>query len=129
MKLYLLFVSCILILLLIDPNFSRYAHEHGNFFQHHGFLILIGWYLFPRIMFWFFSAITGGFWFWIGVFFTPQIMMAYWATKYYWTTNPILCLIAWLTVLHDENPVKLFNNVSEKCKKIHFKMKISQLIK
>jgi len=57
---------------------------------------LFGWAFFPRITFWLFSAMTGGLGFWIGVLFTPHIMVAYWATHYYWDTNPILCLLAWL---------------------------------
>ncbi len=57
---------------------------------------LFGFTCFPRITFWFFSLITGGFWFWIGVLFFPHIMVAFWATTYYWDTNPILCVIAWM---------------------------------
>jgi hypothetical protein len=56
---------------------------------------LFGFTFFPRITFWFFSLMTGGFLFWVGVLFLPRIMVAYWATYYYWDTNPILCLIAW----------------------------------
>lgn len=68
-----------------------------DFFEVHAnpYWYLAGWLFFPRIMFWFVSAITGGFLFWLGVFFCPYIMAAYWATYYYWDTNPGLCLFAW----------------------------------
>ena len=62
----------------------------------HPYWALFGWLCFPRITFWFFSAMTGGFGFWLGVFFVPHIMAAYWATHYYWDTNPVLCVFAWL---------------------------------
>jgi len=71
----------------------------GDFFQHHTVLILVGWLLFPRIMFWFISAITGGFLFWVGVFCCPYLMAAWWATIYYWQTNPDICIGAWIMVL------------------------------
>lgn len=60
---------------------------------------LFGFAVFPRITLWFFAATTGGFWFWIGVFFVPHIMVAFWATTYYWDTNPVLCVIAWIFAL------------------------------
>ena len=68
-----------------------------DFFDAHTYpyLALFGWVFFPRITFWFFSAISGGFGFWLGVFFVPHIMVAYWATYYYWDTNPALCILAW----------------------------------
>lgn len=56
---------------------------------------LFGFAFFPRITLWFFALITGGFWFWVGVFFIPHIMIAYWATHYYWDTNPVLCILSW----------------------------------
>jgi hypothetical protein len=77
-----------------------------SFFDNHGIFYLIGWALFPRIMFWFFSAMTGGFFFWLGVFLVPRIMVAYWATYYYFDTNPILCLVAWFIALSGESAEK-----------------------
>lgn len=67
-----------------------------SFWKHHNLIQLIGWVCFPRMMFWFFSVITGGAWFWVGVLFAPYIMAAYWATQYYWDTNPVLCVFAWI---------------------------------
>jgi hypothetical protein len=60
---------------------------------------IFGFAFFPRITLWFFATITGGFGFWLGVFFVPHIMIAYWATYYYFDTNPILCILAWMVAL------------------------------
>ena len=60
---------------------------------------LFGWAFFPRITFLFFSAITGGLGFWLGVLFIPRLMIAFWATTYYWHTNPVLCILAWFCAL------------------------------
>lgn len=72
-----------------------------DYFDTHSWpiLMLFGYAWFPRITLWFFSAITGGFGFWVGVFFFPHVMVAFWATVYYWDTNPILCVIAWFVAL------------------------------
>lgn len=77
-----------------------------NYFNNHGLLNLLGWVFFPRLMFWFFSAITGGFWFWIGVLIAPRIMVAFWATTYYWNSNPVICIIAWIIALSGESSEK-----------------------
>lgn len=69
-----------------------------NYWDNHNYAILqlLMWMAFPRISFWFMSTITGGVWFWVGVFFVPRIMVAFWATAMYWNTNPVLCGLAWL---------------------------------
>lgn len=77
------------------------AIQAVNFWDNHNyaFLQLLMWVFFPRLSFWFMSVITGGFWFWVGVFFVPHIMVAFWATTMYWDTNPVLCVIAWIIAL------------------------------
>lgn len=70
-----------------------------DYFANHGWLMLFMWACFPRISFWFLGAMTGGIGFWLGVFFVPHVMVAYWATHYYWDTNPVLCIIAWMCAL------------------------------
>lgn len=70
-----------------------------NYFDHHGWALLFMWACFPRITFWFISSMTGGFGFWLGVLFVPHIMVAFWATVYYWNTNPWLCFFAWVIAL------------------------------
>lgn len=77
-----------------------------DFFTNHSFIQLLGWVFFPRLMFWFFSVITGGFWFWVGVLFVPRIMVAFWATTYYWSSNPFICVIAWIVALSGESAEK-----------------------
>ncbi len=97
----------ILAMLLLTACSSEVITPKGeDFFTHHSLLQLLGWAMFPRIMFWFFSAITGGFFFWVGVLFVPHIMVAFWATTYYWDTNPVICVIAWIIALTGESAEK-----------------------
>lgn len=91
----LLFISSLLYSSNLDHAFS--------FWVDHNILHLLGWLFFPRIMFWFFSAMSGGFFFWLGVFLAPRIMVAYWATEYYWSTNPFLCIFAWFVAFTGES--------------------------
>jgi hypothetical protein len=67
-----------------------------NFWDYHGILFLIGVALFPRITTLFFTAVTFGFWAILGWIFTPHLLVAIYATTYYWHSNPILCVIAWV---------------------------------
>lgn len=34
--------------------------------------------------------------FWLGWLFTPRFVAAILATSFYWDTNPILCILAWI---------------------------------
>jgi hypothetical protein len=77
-----------------------------SFWAAHGVLMLFGWLCFPRITFWIFSAMTGGFFFWLGVLLIPHIMVAFWATTFYWHTNPLLCAIAWFVAFWGEGGEK-----------------------
>ena len=103
----------ILIFLFCLSSFAG-SNDSVSFFENHGIFYLLGWAFFPRIMFWFVSAITGGFWFWIGVLLFPRIMVAYWATYYYFDTNPILCIIAWVIALFGESKEKQVLHSSRK---------------
>lgn len=38
-------------------------------------------------------------WFWVGWVITPRFVVAILATTFYWHTNPILCVIAWIICL------------------------------
>ena len=44
-----------------------------NFWDVHGICFLLGLSFFPRITVWFFSAVAGGFIFWVGFLFVPRI--------------------------------------------------------
>lgn len=92
------YILSILALFLTSCSTTTVTPEGVGFWEHHGFWQVMGWLFFPRLMFWFFSVITGGFWFWVGVFFTPRIMAAWWCTVYYWETNPVLCVFAILSL-------------------------------
>lgn len=92
----------LLLLLLTSCSTQTVSLVGQDFFFNHTLWQLAGWLCFPRMMFWFFSVITGGFWFWLGVFLVPRIMVAFWATVYYWDSNPVLCLIAWVSALFGE---------------------------
>lgn len=85
---------------------TQVSQSGENFFDNHTTIQLLGWLFFPRLMFIFFSAMTGGFLFWVGVIFVPRIMVAFWATTYYWDTNPILCLISWIVAFSGESSEK-----------------------
>lgn len=101
------FLLLTLILLSLTACSTNVVSPSGtDFFTNHSFLQLLGWVFFPRLMFWFFSVITGGFWFWVGVLFVPRIMVAFWATTYYWHTNPLICVIAWIVALSGESAEK-----------------------
>jgi hypothetical protein len=67
-----------------------------NYWDVHGVLFLIGCALFPRITTLFFSAVSFGLLGLIGWLFVPHVAVAIWATTFYWRTNPILCIIAWM---------------------------------
>lgn len=67
-----------------------------DFWQTHGILFLLGCTFFPRITLLFFSAVSFGFWTFIGWLFVPHLTVAIIATTLYWDTNPILVIIAWL---------------------------------
>jgi hypothetical protein len=67
-----------------------------DFWGQHGVLFLLGCAFFPRITTLFFSAVTFGFWSWVGWFVAPHLLVAILATTYYWDTNPVLVVISWM---------------------------------
>lgn len=101
-----IFILTLPILILTSCSTSVVTTKGEDFFSNHSIIHLLAWVFFPRIMFWFFSVITGGFWFWVGVLFIPRIMVAFWATTYYWDTNPLICVIAWIVALSGESAEK-----------------------
>lgn len=103
-KYFVFFIG--LFLMLTGCSTNTITAEGLDFFTNHGYLQLIGWALFPRIMFIFFSVMSGGFFFWLGVVFVPRLMVAFWATTYYWDTNPVLCVLAWMIALSGESKEK-----------------------
>jgi len=37
--------------------------------------------------------------FWLSFFLTPRLLIAILATTFYWQTNPVLCIFAWMNAL------------------------------
>lgn len=67
-----------------------------DFWSYHGWLFLLGCALFPRITTLFFATLTFGPLVLLGWVFTPHLLVAILATNYYWNTNPVLVVIAWM---------------------------------
>jgi len=75
--------------------------QHADFFASHaewGWLILIGLAIFPRITLLFVGGPFGVL-AWLGWLFCPHLLVAILATTQYWSTNPVLCVIAWFVAL------------------------------
>lgn len=70
-----------------------------DFWQEHGIFFLIFITFFPRITMLLAVTIPFGILAWIGWLFAPHFTVAILATQYYWDTNPILCIIAWIVAL------------------------------
>jgi len=70
-----------------------------DFFEHHGLIFLICITLFPRLTILFATSLSWGLFGILGFIFTPHLLVAILATTYYWHTNPILCIIAWIVAL------------------------------
>ena len=66
-----------------------------NFWDVHGVFFLIAAALFPRLAMLFAVSVPFGWLAWLGWAFVPHLTVAILATKYYWDTNPVLCVIAW----------------------------------
>ena len=71
-----------------------------DFFQVHNawpILFLLGMAIFPRITMLIAGTVSSfGLLGWVGWIFAPHFTVAILATTYYWHTNPILCIIAWI---------------------------------
>lgn len=79
-----------------------------NYWDYHGFFLLIFLTFFPRLALLFSSIPFGGFFWWLGFIFVPRYLVAILATVNYWHRNPILVCIAWLVALGGESSEKYF---------------------
>ena len=70
-----------------------------DFWQVHGFWFLFFIVLFPRLTMLFAVAVPFGWLAWLGWLITPRLLIAILATIYYWDTNPVLCIFAWLNMV------------------------------
>ncbi len=89
----ILYFPCFLNKKPIDSK--RMTH---NFFEHHGYIVLICLALFPRLTLLIGSFATGGLLWWLGFIFTPHLLVAFLSLPY-WETNPFLVIVAWVMAL------------------------------
>ena len=78
-----------------------------GYWTNHSLLFLIGLTLFPRFTL-LFSNVSSSIVFWLAWFFLPRIMIAFLATIFYWKTNPILVILAWMFALGGESAEKKY---------------------
>lgn len=77
-----------------------------DFWALHGILFLLGLMFFPRITVWFFSAVTGGFIFWLFFLLMPRLFIAIIAIYNFWDTNPVLVVFGCLWCMAGEGGEK-----------------------
>lgn len=84
--------------------FGNYEFKFGtiDFFTKHSFLFLVFISFFPRLTLLFSSVPFGGFFWWLGFFFMPRLLVAVLATVAYGQTNPVLVALAWVVALSGE---------------------------
>lgn len=73
-----------------------------NYWDRHGIFFLFFVTVFPRLTLLFSSVPFGGFFWWLGFFIMPRVLVASLATVAYFHTNPVLVTIAWLVALGGE---------------------------
>lgn len=69
-----------------------------DYWDQHGFLILVCLALFPRLTLLLASFATGGLLWWLGWLFCPHLLVAILSLSY-WDTNWVLVIFAWLIAL------------------------------
>jgi hypothetical protein len=89
-------------------NFSDIKFGNSNYWDHHGVWFLIFITLFPRLTLLFSSVPFGGFFWWLGFFFSSIFLVSILATIAYWNQNPVLVLISWLVTLGGESGEKYY---------------------
>ena len=92
-------------------NYAGLELGHVDYFSKHGWIFLISVALFPRLTLLVSGMLlgsveVGGFFWWLGFFFAPRILVAILATAAYWNTNPILVVFSWLIALSGETSEK-----------------------
>ena len=69
-----------------------------DFFERHSEITLLGLAFFPRLWLLFGGFATGGILWWLGLIFTPHLLVAILSLPY-WETNPMLVIVAWVLAL------------------------------
>ena len=102
--------SAIFVILLVATSVMMDSMQtdfgHIDFFQKHGILFLIFITILPRLTLLFSSVAFGGFFWWLGFFICPRILVASLATVAYFHTNPVLVVISWIVALGGESMEK-----------------------
>lgn len=80
--------------------------EPVNFWDVHGVFFILFMCFFPRLTMLFATAVSFGFWAWVGWFLAPRLTCAIFATSIYWTTNPVLVVFTWMWALGGESAEK-----------------------
>lgn len=96
-------IFCVLLVattITIDTMQTQFGQV--DFFQKHGIFFLIFITIFPRLTLLFSSVAFGGFFWWLGFFFCPRVLVAALATVAYFQTNPVLVVISWIVALGGE---------------------------
>ena len=70
-----------------------------SYWDYHGWLLLFGLAVFPRITTLLCIATPFGWLAWLGWIFTPHILVAVLATMKYGEANPLLVAISWIVAL------------------------------
>ena len=93
-------LSALLLILAGCSSVTNYPPVSGEgFWQVHGIFFLICMVLVPRITILVATPAPIGLLSWFGWAFMPRLLAAILATHYYWDTNPVLCVIAWIVAL------------------------------
>lgn len=106
-KILIIFAAVSLTSTLLIDHFNV---QFGNvdYWNIHGVFFLIFISLFPRLTLLFSSVAFGGFFWWLGFFFAPRLLVAILATVAYWNTNKILVIAAWLIAIGGESSEKYY---------------------
>ena len=70
-----------------------------SFWDYHGMWFLIFMFFFPRLTMLFATTVTFGVLAWVGWFFVPRFVGAFYATVYYGDQNTFLCALAWIIAI------------------------------
>jgi hypothetical protein len=98
---FLIFFILLVTVALMNEHFSV-DFGRVNYFEKRGVFFLFFITLFPRLTLLFSSVLFGGFFWWLGFFFCPRILVAILATVTYFYTNPVLVVISWMIALSGE---------------------------
>lgn len=110
----MLFLRVLVVFLVITGATSILVNQFAvtlgevNYWDARGVFFLGFITLFPRLTLLFSSVAFGGFFWWLGFFFAPRLLVAVLATLAYWQTNPVLVTMAWLIALTGETNEKFW---------------------